>query len=99
MMSTSWRTDPSLAGRFHQDYPDDLQVLVHDGGPRFTRLPPEMMWVHVTEKQGLAYAGTLLNVPHQLQSVRKDDKILFLPPKDAKFPPIYTTAAYLAERD
>ncbi len=39
-----WRSDPLLEGRFHPEYPDDLQVIVHDGGPRLTKNAPELMW-------------------------------------------------------
>jgi hypothetical protein len=42
-----WRTDPDLKGRFHDSYPDDLQVLVHDGEPRRTSRQPELCWVRV----------------------------------------------------
>jgi hypothetical protein len=43
-----WRADPALAPRFHPDYPDDLEVIVHDGEPRRTQRPPELCWVRVT---------------------------------------------------
>ena len=42
-----WRTDPALGDCFHESFPDDLQVLVHDGEPRRTRRPPELCWVRV----------------------------------------------------
>ena len=48
-MNAPWRTDPLLAGRFHQNYPDDLQVVVHDGGPRLSVIGPELMWVRLHE--------------------------------------------------
>ncbi len=35
-METPWRTDPALVDKLHPWYPDDLQVLVHDGEPRRT---------------------------------------------------------------
>jgi hypothetical protein len=43
----AWRKDPDLKGRFHDSYPDDLQVLVHDGEPRRTSRQPELCWVRV----------------------------------------------------
>lgn len=57
MDNKPWRTDPALSGRFHPDYPDDLQVIVHDGGPRFTEKPPELIWVTVTAKDEKAFRG------------------------------------------
>ncbi len=43
-MSTPWRTHPGLAGRFtERGYPDDLQVLIHDGHPRFAGAPFEVI--------------------------------------------------------
>ncbi|WP_257454192.1 hypothetical protein [Archangium lipolyticum] len=43
-----WRNDPGLVGHFHPEYPDDLQVIVHDGEPRRTQRAPESCWVRVT---------------------------------------------------
>ncbi|HEX8115225.1 MAG TPA: hypothetical protein VF516_46175 [Kofleriaceae bacterium] len=49
----AWRKDPDLKGRFHDSYPDDLQVLVHDGEPRRTSRQPELCWVRIVEaKEG-----------------------------------------------
>ena len=92
-----WRTDPAFAGRFHPDFPDDLQVIVHEGGPRLTKATPELVWVHVTGKQEEAYEGTLLNQPQQLPKLNIDDSILFLP-TNANNPPVMVTEKYLTER-
>jgi hypothetical protein len=92
-----WREDPLLAGKFLPDYPDDLQVIVHDGGPRFTDRRPEAVWVSVTARNGRAYRGKVLNAPQQLQSVRQGDEVLFLA-MPGKTPPIQVSQKYLAER-
>ncbi len=42
-----WRSDPLLRGRFVDGYPDDLQVLVHDGEPRRTGIQPEACFVQI----------------------------------------------------
>jgi hypothetical protein len=42
-----WRSDPHLRGRFHPSFPDDLEVLVHDGEPRRTQRQHEKCWVRV----------------------------------------------------
>jgi hypothetical protein len=42
-----WRLDPGLLGRFHPDYPDDIEVFCHDGEPRRTQVRPEVCWVRV----------------------------------------------------
>jgi hypothetical protein len=55
----AWRVDPLLAGRFHQDHPDDLQVLLHDGEPRRTQRTPEACWVHVEAVDGLLRYPTM----------------------------------------
>jgi hypothetical protein len=47
MPQTPWRTDPALAGKFHPDFPDDLQIVVHDGEPRRVGRKPELCWVRV----------------------------------------------------
>jgi hypothetical protein len=46
-MGQPWRDDPLLQGCFHPNYPDDLQVIVHEGGPRLAATPPELMWVRI----------------------------------------------------
>lgn len=93
-----WRIDPLLQGRFHPEYPDDLQIVVHDGGPRLTKNPPELMWVSVVGKSGRAYRGKLLNKPHGLASVKQGDEILFLAgPKGID--PFCVTPKYLQERE
>lgn len=93
-----WRRDPLLQGRFHPEYPDDLQVIVHDGGPRLTKNTPELMWVSVVGKSGRAYRGKLLNKPHGLASAKQGDEILFLAgPKGID--PFFVTPKYLQERE
>jgi hypothetical protein len=46
-----WRVEPALKGRFHPSYPDDLEVLVHDGEPRRTQKPAEVCWVRVVDAE------------------------------------------------
>lgn len=96
-MEAAWREDKSLKGRFNPDYPDDLQVLVHDGGPRMTDHPYELMWVRVVGTHGPAYAGLLLNAPHGLTSVKQGDKILFMGSETSQHP-FRVTERYLVER-
>lgn len=43
----AWRRDPRLAGKWHKQFPDDLQVLVHDGEPGAVKRRPENCWVRV----------------------------------------------------
>ena len=40
-----------MKGRFHDSFPDDLQVLVHDGEPRRTSHQPELCWVRMVEAE------------------------------------------------
>ncbi len=93
-----WRSDPVLAGRFHPEYPDDLQAIVHNGGPRFTDKPAELIWVTVIGKHGKAYRGKILNQPHGLESVKQGDEILFLAVAAAEHP-FQVSDKYLTERD
>jgi hypothetical protein len=97
--SHAWRNDPDLIGRFLPDYPDDLQVVIHDGGPRFTDKRPELVWVRVTVKEPVAYRGTVLNQPDGLVTVKQGDPILFLPCKDKKLYPFQVREKYLQERN
>jgi hypothetical protein len=56
-MANEWRQHPLLKGRFLPDYPDDLQVIVHDGGPKITSNEPEIVWVTVTAMDGDVFHG------------------------------------------
>jgi hypothetical protein len=93
-----WREHPTLKGRFLRDHPDDLQVIVHDGGPRITRNRPETVWVTVTGTDGKVFRGRLLNQPHNLQSIRQGSEIKFIMPGGSEHP-IMVTDKHLRERD
>ncbi len=95
-----WRTDPALRGRFHKSFPDDLQVLVHDGEPRRTGKPAEVCWLRVIASEDgerRVYLGELLSTPRQLTTVHQGDHLRFLPAPGGRHP-LYVTDAYLAER-
>ena len=92
-----WRRDPLLAPRFHAQFPDDVQVFVHDGDPRRTRRGPELCWVRLKRADGGVYLGELLNQPHTLTSVKRGDtlKVLAVPGMPH---PLQVTDDYLRER-
>ena len=96
-MSSEWRDNPKLKGRILPDYPDDLQVIVHDGGPRVTRSRPEAVWVTVTVMDGNVFRARVLNQPHDLKNVSEGSDIKFVVADGAEFP-IMVTDAYLRER-
>lgn len=96
-MTSDWRTHPQLKDRFLADHPDDLQVIVHDGGPRITQARPEAVWVTVTAMEGGVFRGRVLNEPQQLARVRRGDEIRFLVAAGAPHP-ILVTEQYLRER-
>jgi hypothetical protein len=92
-----WREHPKLKGRFLPEHPDDLQVFVHDGGPRLSRLPTEAVWVSVRGADGDVFRGRVLNQPHNLTSVRQGSQIKFVVADGARFP-VMVTDKYLRER-
>ena len=96
--TTPWRSDPMLNGQFHPEYPDDLQVVVHDGGPRFTDKQAELVWVTATGKHGKAYRGKVLNQPQGLLSVKQGDEILFIAVSGSEHP-FQVSEKYLDERN
>jgi hypothetical protein len=96
-MPHSWRTHPRLQGRFHPDFPDDVQVLVHDGGSRLSADPPELVWVRITGAEDELFTGGVLNAPMALKSVREGDTIRFLLPPGCEYP-LFVTEKYLSER-
>lgn len=64
---SQWRDNQKLHRRFHAVAPDDLQVLVHDGGPLLTDRSPEAIWVIVTGcDSDEVFKGRILNQPKQL---------------------------------
>lgn len=94
-----WRAEEALKGKFHPQALDDLQVIVHDGGPRISDTQPEAIWARVHGIQGEnLYAGTVLNTPHQLKTVAKFDKISFTTDPALEFP-VQVREKYLKERD
>lgn len=96
-MSRAWREHPGLKGRFHPDFPDDLQVIVHDGGPHFTAHAPELVWVTVTAANGEVFSGRVLNQPSSLANVRPGDEIRFIVAQGSQHP-ILALRKYLSER-
>lgn len=94
---THWRAHPALADKFHPDFPDDLQVLIHDGGPRLSAHHPELVWVRVTGGTGTELTGTVLNQPDQVGGVQERSVITFLVP-DGGPAPVMVTKQYLRER-
>ena len=97
-LKNPWRNDPRLLGRFHPEYPDDVQVIVHDGGPRTTDRRPEIVWVRVIGCDGEVFRGQVLNRPDQLEMVKQGDFIKFIVPESGAYP-ILVREQYLKERE
>jgi Uncharacterized protein conserved in bacteria (DUF2314) len=92
-----WRTHPDLQGRLQPDHPDDVQVIVHEGGPRISDRKPELVWITVTASGDNVFTGKILNQPTQLQTVHQGDQIYFVVPGDEQ-QPLRVTEKYLRER-
>ena len=96
-MTQEWQNHPKLKGRFHPEFPDDVQVLVHDGGPRLTDRSPEGVWVTVTGcDDNDVFTGCVLNQPQQLTSVAQGAEIKFIAPSGEYL--LMVTEKYLQER-
>jgi len=108
-----WHRDPLLAGKFHAQYPDDIQTLVHDGDPRRTRRGPELCWVRILridraptrrldasgiEPSRHVYVGELMNQPHTLTSVKRGDRVKLISVHGLPHP-LHVTDDYLRERE
>jgi hypothetical protein len=97
MMTQTWRNHPKLQSRFHPEFPDDVEVLVHDGSPRLTDRSPEVVWVTVTGRDGNdIFTGRILNQPQQLTSVAQGAEIKFIAPSGEFL--LMVTEKYLLER-
>jgi hypothetical protein len=97
MIWGEWREHPKLQGRFHEQHPDDIQVVVHDGGPRVTRVAPETVWVRITGNEGDLFTGVVLNQPEEVRSVSAGSSIQFRVPASGE-PLLMVTEKYLLER-
>ena len=96
-MPSPWNSHPKLQGRFHSDFPDDLQVIVHDAGQRASGPLPELAWVRVTESQDEVFTGVMLNQPAGLQNVVQGSQVLFIVPEGGEYP-LQVSRKYLQER-
>jgi hypothetical protein len=92
-----WRQHPKLQGRLHPQHPDDVQVIVHDGGPRMTDKRPEAVWVKIVASESDVFTGEVLNQPQQLNSVKQGDRIQFIIPDSGKHA-LMVRPKYLKER-
>jgi hypothetical protein len=106
-----WHRDPLLSGQLHEQFPDDLQAIVHDGEPRRTQRAPELCWVRMVgvepapHRPGVddqlqsphVYLGVLLNAPHGLISVQRGDQLKLLAARGLPHP-LHVTNQYLTER-
>ncbi|PXX33704.1 hypothetical protein [Undibacterium pigrum] len=91
-----WRNHPALQAKLHPQHPDDLQVIVHDGGPRLTERKPELVWVSINGMDKDIFSGTVLNAPTQLQSISQHQQIQFA--LAGVEHPVLLTAKYLQEK-
>jgi hypothetical protein len=92
-----WRDHPALRDRF-LGAPDQLQVVIHDGGPRLTQAAPELVWVEATGLDGAdLFRGKILNQPVNLSSVAEGDTVRFIAPRGGGHL-LMVTDRYLAER-
>jgi len=92
-----WREDPLLTGKFHPEYPDDIQIFVHAGNPRFSGKRPELVWVRIQESLRQSYRGILLNEPQQLEALRQGDSVQFMAVQSSPHP-FMANDAYLEDR-
>lgn len=103
-----WRSDPALRDRLHQSFPDDVQVLVHDGEPRRSGRNGEECWAQISLaiagpprlpdlKESVVYVAQLLNTPSQLGTVQKGDFLYLLCGGGLELP-LHVTEQYLVER-
>lgn len=96
-MPHEWRNHPKLQGRLHPQHPDDIQVIVHDGGPRMTDRLPEALWVRILASEADVFTGEVLNQPQQLASVKRGQRVLFVVPTSGEHP-LLVRPKYLQER-
>lgn len=92
-----WRDHPKLRGLLNPDAPDELEVLIHEGGPSLAPTAPESLIVRITGVDGDVFTGQLVESPRRLATLVHLDAIRFIVPDAAK--PMLVTEKYLHERD
>lgn len=73
----AWRSDPRLVGRFHPDFPDDVQVWIYKGTLENMRGTPELVWVRLWSCTEDECEGRMLNEPFDIKSMHEGDMIRF----------------------
>jgi len=106
-MPGDWTKHPKLQGRFHAEFPDDLQVIDHDGHPPITKRGAELVWVRMSacghdvpifgDRTVPLFRAIVLNKPQHLQTLSEGTEIQFLVPEGGKYP-LQVTENYLQER-
>ena len=109
-LDAPWRHDPALLERLHRSYPDDVQVVVHDGEPRRTGRRTEACWVRIDgwedgaarpvtgrEPPTRVYRATLLSRPHHLESIAAGGRLRLIASSGGRYP-VMVTDLYLDER-
>lgn len=92
-----WNEHPKLRGRFHPEFPEDLQVIVHDASPAKSGGYAELVWVRVTGCDDEIFSGIVLNKPSHLRDVTEFSSISFIVPDGGQYP-LQVTPKYLSER-
>ena len=93
------RAYPRLQGHLSPERPDDLKVVVHDGGPRVDGGLPEAVWVNVTGCEGDVFTGRVLNEPQKLRSVQQGQQVRFVMTRGrGREIPLLVRDKYLRER-
>ena len=68
---TPWRDDPALS--FHPDFPDDLQIITHEGEPRRTGRQLELCWARVVALEGVLRFPTVSGIPKGAASLTSSE--------------------------
>jgi predicted RNA-binding Zn-ribbon protein involved in translation (DUF1610 family) len=96
-MVKNWQNHPRIKSYIHPEYPNDLQVLIHDGSSYVSNKHFELVWVTITGVSSDVFTGRLLNQPCQITQVRQGDTIYFILPESSEYP-LFVTPKYLIER-
>ena len=87
---------PFLKGRGQANHPNDIKVLIHDGGPKITEKCPELAWVTITGLEDRWVLGRIITEPKNLNSVFKGAQIKLVA-FSTEYPPVLVTDKYIAE--
>jgi len=93
-----WQNHVGLAPFLHEDFKNDVQVIIHEGSYKNSKKYPELLWVRLLATYENYFIGELLDMPQYLNTIQKGDELLFSTHPNAQYP-FLVSETYMLERE